>query len=292
MTIRTRSTLLGAALAAVAVPALPALAQEGPNTGSLSFSGSATVTTDYFFRGILQEDQGLIIQPEGTVTADLIESDDYSLSGYFSIWNSLHEEGTGSAGANDQVFETDFIAGLSASAFEDWTFDVYYVWYTFPNNAFATVEEINFMVSFDDSEVWGDSVYEGFALAPYVNIAFEVENTAFGTDEGIYVELGVAPEYVVVEDGDYPVTLSVPVVVGLSLDDYYDTGAAGSDDDEFGFLSVGVGASVPLPFIPSSYGSWTGYANIDLLILGDNLEAANNGDDFEVIGSGGVALDY
>ncbi|MEM6750585.1 MAG: hypothetical protein AAGA57_13020 [Planctomycetota bacterium] len=292
MTTRTRSTLLGAAFAAAAAPALPALAQEGPNTGSLSFSSSATVTTHYFFRGILQEDQGLILWADGSVTASLIDRDDFALDGYFGIWNSFHSEGTGSAGANDQVFETDFFAGLTLAAFEAWTFDVAYIFYTFPNNAFATVEELDFTVSFDDSALWEGILYEGFALAPYVLIAFEIENTAFGADEGIYVELGVAPEYTVLEGGDYPVTLAVPVILGFSLDDYFDPATPGSDDDELGFVQIGVHASVPLPFIPESYGSWGGYAGLDAIFLADNLEAANNGEDFELIASGGVALEY
>lgn len=47
----------------------------GPNTGKLSFSAGVDFTTQYFFRGILQENQDFIAQPFGEITATLYEGD-------------------------------------------------------------------------------------------------------------------------------------------------------------------------------------------------------------------------
>jgi hypothetical protein len=42
-----------------------ASASAAPNTGKFSISGGVDITTAYFFRGILQERDGFIIQPYG-----------------------------------------------------------------------------------------------------------------------------------------------------------------------------------------------------------------------------------
>jgi len=47
-----------------------------------------------------------------------------------------------------------------------------------------------------------------------------------------------------------------------------------------------------LSFIPADYGSWEVFARGDFLFLGDNLEAVNDGDSFEAIGTFGIALSY
>ena len=50
-----------------------------------------------------------------------------------------------------------------------------------------------------------------------------------------------------------PVSLSLPVTLGISLADYYE-GPLGQDD-RFGYLDIGLVASTELP-IPESYGTW------------------------------------
>jgi hypothetical protein len=83
-------------------------------------------------------------------------------------------------------------------------------------------------------------------------------------------------------------SLSFPVKVGLSLSDYYE----GEDGDStFGYLSTGAVASVPLAFIPPQIGSWTARGGIEVLTLGDSLEAIN-GDAARVIGSFGFGVSY
>ena len=62
-----------------------------------------------------------------------------------------------------------------------------------------------------------------------------------GLGEGVYVELGVEPGLHL--EGT-PVSLSFPLTVGLSLSDYYEE--APGNDDVFGYVDLGLVASVPL----------------------------------------------
>ena len=83
--------------------------------------------------------------------------------------------------------------------------------------------------------------------------------------------------------------MSVPITVGLSLDDYYE---GPSSNDAFGYLDIGLDAAVPLPFMGTRFGSWELSAGVHVLFLGDNTQAINRGDDFEVLGSIGFSVSF
>jgi hypothetical protein len=126
-----------------------------------------------------------------------------------------------------------------------------------------------------------------------VLLAFELDGQADGgSNEGTYLQIGLTPGYTFNDKGTYPLTLSLPVVLGLSLGDYYERIGVGGDDDTFGYLSIGLAAGVPLKFIPASFGAWTAKASATYMALGDNLKAANNGESSEVIGTFGISMTY
>lgn len=277
------------------------------NSGAFTFSAGFDVSTHYFFRGVLQEDQGLIVQPWADISVEVYPGDDGdSVTGVglsVGTWNSFHSEQTGAAGAGpDTIYETDYYIGAGATLFDDWEAGITYTALTSPNGAFATVEEIGITVGYDDSDLWASTVegtsFEGLALSPYVTVVFELSNSTAGTDEGIYGEIGIEPSFAVYESEDYPLTLSVPVAIGMSLDGYYQNfsdqanGAAAADGDFFGFVSAGGVLSMPLTFIPEKYGAWEGYVGVTVLFLGEDLETVNNGDSYEVIGTLGVGMKY
>jgi hypothetical protein len=290
-----RVWMVALALALVGVVAAGAHAQDkGPNTGRLALNIGVDWTTHYFFRGILQEDQDYIIQPYGDVTFKLREGQGAltNLGLTFGLWNSLHGGPTGvdgAASADPKIwYEADFYTKLSATVLEDFTAALIYTAYMSPNDRFATYEEVALSLGYNDSKLLGP-----FALNPSVLIAFETDGQAdAGRSEGIYLQLGVTPGYTVNAKGAYPISLTLPLVLGLSLSDYYERIGMGGGDDTFGYFSGGAAASVPLRFMPSAYGSWQARAGLSVLVLGDNLEAANNGEDTEVIGTVGLALTY
>lgn len=159
---------------------------------------------------------------------------------------------------------------------------MFYTFYTSPNGAFSTVEELGFSFEFDDTEYTEGTL--GFALNPSFTIAFEIDNTAFGSDEGVYYELAIAPSFgTVYEGGDVEVELSVPITVGLGTDYYEDA----TDDEFFGFFDIGVEVGTSLNgLVGNDYGDIALGAGVHVLFLGDTTSEANDGgDDVEVIGT-------
>lgn len=262
-----------------------------PNSGKVSLSLGADFPTAYYFRGILKENQDLIFQPFADVTFTLYEGTNGldSLSLTTGSWNSFHWGPTGAEGPNQdptEWYESDFFAGLNLGLFDNWELGTTYTAYMSPNGSFFSVEEIAVNVGYDDSKLLG-----AFALSPRILFAFEFDGQADGgAQEGTYLELGIEPGFTPIESERFPVNLSFPLTLGLSLDDYYES--ATGRDDTFGYFDGGIVASLPLAFIPAAYGSWEVSAGLHLLLLGDNLKTVNNGDDFEAIGIFGIGMTY
>lgn len=260
----------------------------GPNTGKLAFSGGVDFTTAYFFRGYNQEDQGLIAQPYANLYFKVVDTDKLKVTPYVGTWNSLHSEDTLSnqGGGPDAWYESDFLAGVDivSGAF---TVGFIYTAYNYPNGAFETIQELGAKVTWDDTEFQKGKL--GFALKPYV--AAYAETSDGNGSEDWYGEVGVAPGiYTFNKDGKYPVSLSVPITVGLGLKDYY---FDNDGHEEFlGYFSAALAASVPLP-IPSDYGSWSLTGSVQYLYLNaEGLQTINHGEDYELIGKVGIAFAY
>ncbi len=56
-------------------------------------------------------------------------------------------------------------------------------------------------------------------------------------DKGVYGQLGIATGYTFLPESAYPLAVSVPLAVGLSLKDYYEFGTG--SDDTFGTSRAG-----------------------------------------------------
>ncbi len=253
-----------------------------PNTGNVSPGAGIDFSTDYYFRGIIQETEGFIAQPylEGGLT--LFEGGEglNSVSVAAGTWSSLHSGPSGSDGApgDPQLwYETDFYASLGVGFAEAWSADVTYTAYVSPNQSFGTVKEVSFGLGYDDG-----------LLGPYATLAVEVDGQADGgLNEGTYLELGVEPGLGIPNSA---VGLAFPVALGLSLSDYYE-GASG--DETFGFFNVGAILSVPLAGIPAEYGSWEISGGVNFLFFGDALKSINGStDDVEPIGIFSIGLGY
>ena len=164
--------------AAAAAEAKPAEEAKGPNTGRVSISAGVDWTTAYFFRGIKQETEDLILQPYGEVSFKLVENAGAltSLSLTPGIWNSIHTGPTSESPiASDPKawYELDGYVRLSAVLWEDLTTYALYTAYTSPSGAFGTVQEIAFGVGYNDAKLLGP-----FALNPSFLVAFELDGQA------------------------------------------------------------------------------------------------------------------
>jgi hypothetical protein len=301
-----------ALVAAFGVGTSQALAQDdGPNTGAVSLSAGFDITTQYWFRGLAQENQEFIFQPWVEVGLSLYEGDDASpidsVGLAFGIWNSWHAGPSGignNTGAGpDMWYEADLYVGMAIGFADIFEFGVGYTALTSPNNAFTTVEEIPLSLSVDDSGWWENAGISapGFeGLQPYVLVALEIDNGAdVGPDDGTYFEFGFGPSFTLIDSEDFPVTASIPFTFGFGSNYYED--ATGSND-AFGYFDVGLELSTELTFIPAKYGAWSAYVGVHMITLGDNAEniagpTAGNfnvtgGNSTEVYSTFGISMEY
>jgi hypothetical protein len=274
--------------AAIALAALSPLARGQDDDGimeppgsKISFAGGVDFLTAYYFRGYLQEDDGLITQPWAELGFSFVDNDQMTLSGVVGTWNSIHSEETGAmpGSTTESFYESDFYAGLELGV-GDFTIGANYTLYMYPNDSAGDIQEVAFSVGYDDSALWGGD----FALNPYILFAFEIDNDNGTGDEFAYWEVGIAPEFAL----DNGWTIGVPVAVGLSLDDYY-VDATG-DEELFGYFSFGAELGIPLEFMGDDYGAWSLGLGVYGLVL--NEDAGLSDDEFEVVGKVGVAVEF
>jgi hypothetical protein len=204
------------------------------------------------------------------------------------VWASWHTKETLASDDPEALYETDWYPLLSIGLAGNLTLTTTYFFYTSPNDAFKTVQELNLKLAWDDSETLGR-----FALAPYVNFAIETKNdrTSWGRNEGSGVQLGIAPTLYDFEHDRFPVTFTLPVEVGLSMHDYYEDAADG-DEDVYGYTSFGVLATMPLKFIPEGAGTWTFKLSGKGYHFSNDLAEANKNDNWWPVGMAGLAVEF
>jgi hypothetical protein len=277
-----------------------AQAQEAsPNQGKISFSGGVDYTTEYWFRGIAQENQGIIAQPYANVGVTLFEGEDFGVDATFGTWNSWHWSNPTSAGDDDFWFESDLSAGLNFDLPANFAGSVTYIYLGAPGGGGAFAQEVDFGLSYDDSEWWGGN----FSISPSATLAVETEAGSDGLgangNTGTYLGLGVTPSFAVNPDSAKPITLSVPVTVGLNVSDYYETATGVDDDETYGFTDVGLEASGPLTG-QTDYGQWSWSAGVHYIHLGDSAQEIGSADfgtisasdDGSVYFNAGISMTY
>ena len=272
-------------LAVVAVQASSAAAQgtSNPNGGNIALSASFDITNAYLFRGLRQDDTGLIMWPAADVGVRLVDATGPVL--HVGTWNSLHTGLAGSDGPTQRLwYESDFYTTLSVALTNDYAVGATYTAYTSPNGSFSAVKELAFKVGPTDSAVVSSTF-----ISPYALIAFELDTQPGlgqadgGQDAGTYLEFGASPRW-----AGAPVNVFFPIRVGLSLSNYYELAG---EDHTFGFLSLGAHAEVPL-VRTSNYGAWNVHGGIDFYSLGDTPEAFNAGDQTKLVASVGIGFTY
>ncbi len=263
-------------LAVVAALALTVGTASAQNEGKVSVGAGIDFSSSYYFRGIVQETGGLIAQPYLEAGLSLFEGENGSVSLAAGTWSSLHSIGdAGFDGAPASFYETDFYAGLGFGFANGFGADVTYTAYMSPRGSWGTVKELAIGLSHDD------------VIAPYITLAFEIDGSAAGDNEGTYLELGIEPSLAL---DDAPVGVSFPVAIGLSPSDYYDPDGV---NETFGFFSVGAMLGVPISGVPAEFGSWEFTAGVQLLFFGDVLKTINGSDDgVQPIAIFGLSLGY
>jgi hypothetical protein len=278
-----RRAVAAVAAVTVLVSAVPAAAQStDPNAGAITLTANIDFVNAYMFRGIPQDESGVIMWPSADLGFALFSGDGglKSVGVNIGTWNSLH---TGDAGLDNLIngklwYESDFYATLGLGFGGGTTVGVTYTAYTSPNGLFGTVKEIAFKFSVDDSGALGRA-----AVRPYVLIARDLDGQADGgAEEGTYVELGAAPGF-----SASRASLSIPVKVGLSAGNYYE-GLNG--DEKFGYFSIAGVVTVPFTSTPTRFGTWNVHGGVEYQRLGDRNSFAFGKN--QTIYSGGIGFSY
>lgn len=284
-------THLFSTAAVVGTLATPALAHD--EKGVFIPGASAEVTLDYvtqyFFRGYEQSntDTGGSFQPGASLTIDVTED----VTATIGTWGAFEFDAPTTTTNPSAWYEQDVYASLDATI-GDFAAGVGITYYTYPSNAGnVDITELNLGLSYDDSDLLGD-----FAFNPYVAVAIELHNTA-ATDENAYLELG--GEFTLPTEGTAIDAWSwtVPVAVGLSIDNYYVDGSG--EDEFFGFASVGLVGSIPLSELIGSneyFGAWKLNAGVTVLFLNSDVDLTDNKDDtsdnMQVYGTFGISRNW
>ncbi len=305
---------LGALVAAVAMMIAPQQAK-AVSAEMVSVDAGVDIVSSYYFRGIAQENAGLIVQPSIAIgfdvwSFDISEGNTFSFSPYVATWLSLHD-----AGLTGTIYEADYTFGVAIGMPAGFYGDLSYIFLTNPAGGAEFAQEIDVLIGYDASALT-DQVVEGLTWDINILFAFETSNGSDGLggpvgDQGIYWQFNTSLGYTFMPDSDFPLTVSVGATVGLSISNYYETVTAGGvvTDNTFGFAAFDLGVSTPLSaLIPTEkYGAWELHGGVTLLIPGNGPEAiggpataavangfgiTDGSEDVQIIGTVGIGVSF
>ena len=277
----------------------------------IDLQAGVTSYSAVYYNGIHQENQDLIFQVYADGSLTIWQDEAGKFFNRISLETGLltsHFDGPTGGGrlnSNSKLVEMNVYGGIGATILDRWEVQLY------PRQRIRTdgvtpaltqdVHSVELRIAFDDST----PAYQ-WSLQPHVMVLLEYEGTsdrvrAPGTRTSTYLELGMAPEMELFRLGPRtPVLLQLPMRIGLSLDDYYQDPRNG-DDDVFGFFEFGADLSIPVLAVTTDDGSrafnFRIITGIHVLIAGDSLQQINiagggTGNDVEVFGFLGAAMDY
>ena len=268
-----------------------ATVEPAPQSNITGDIGFAFVST-YYSRGILQGPQGKAgfdFQPYMDLYFKLYEDDNAAFLNkvqlQLSFWaNVASDTKPKYGGATNQGIrnwtEFDWMPGVQFTLAKNFTLTVSYFEFDYPSQGASPQRSINSTIAYNDSGLLGT-----WALNPHFTFLQEItgNNNSGGGHAGLgygpggpgtgnklgqYYEPGIAPSFTFMKSSKYPITLTLPVTVGLGSSGFYGTG--------FGYVSAGGNFSVPLAFIPSSFGAWTANVGGTYYYLGKTLATQNS----------------
>ena len=244
----------------------------------LAFEGAVRVLTAYYAQGFLQEQDGVVFQPEAQGTWRIAGSERLSAGVFGGVFGSLHEYPTfidDPHGPLDHLYEVDVSVGLTFDVGQ-LTVDTYYERSMSPSGAFDPYDIWMLEASYDDSG-WAPD----FSLQPWVSLYVELANSLDDLDPGVNLAFGIEPTWTWSGTRLGDLALRFPLAASLSLGDFYQD-AAGRDDP-FGYVACGIFLDVPLRCMP-------GDATLELgatgMFFGQSLREYNERSDDTVLSVG------
>jgi hypothetical protein len=233
------------------------------NSGRLHVTGTVGLETAGYFRGIFDdvpEDlDSLEYGPSLRLTFELPSVGHFrDVSLTFGTGNNFWTKGVIPTDKSDidDWFESDNFVGLAARLGPNWHGSLTYTAFTSPNGASATAEELAFAARYV-----GDAS-DFLMFDPQMKLAVPVDGS-----DGAFLQLTAAPDLGSFSVGKQDVSVSLPLTVGIGIDDYY-----GDGTDTTGYFGASLSVSAPLN-LPDGYGDWTLGASLDGIYRSDELVA-------------------
>ena len=279
--IRLSSVLLAAFLTVGTTPLFAQQEAQPVETARIRVPVSLDFRNAYMFRGVRQDDTGLITWPSAEIGLRL-RAAEHGLTNarvLVGTFNSLNSGWAGSTGfTGKRWYESDVYTTLSLAFAKTVAVDTTFTVYRSPNKMFTTTKEVGFRVGSNRVTL------PGLSLKPYALVAFELDTKPGigqldgGFKSGRYLELGATPVHRLRR-----VDLAVPVKVGLSIGNYYEL--AGKDR-QFGFVGIGGMATLPIGRSLNVHGG------VEYEHLGAATKAFNGGDGSRTTETFGIGFAY
>ncbi|MFN7978456.1 MAG: hypothetical protein U0P30_09985 [Vicinamibacterales bacterium] len=251
-----------------------------PPAPRITVTSGLDATSSYMFRGIYQEDHGLVAPAFLDVRVPLYRGDGRvsALRANVGTWDSFHSGPTGAAGHGSAWYEADYYASMTATLGR-WSPGVIATAITSPNSAFGTVYEVGATLEFDDSA-------HRLPLAPRAFFVAEVSGQAdAGTIPGRYLELSVRPTHTLRRMGRATWGVALPARAGFSVRGYYES----PESSTLGFASAG---AVPSVTITGAHVALELHAGLEFMRLGSSASVFNSGRHNRPIVTAGASLTY
>lgn len=269
-------------LAALTLSGWSGAAMAGEGSWALHGFGDVSVKNDYVTpRGLVVTTKGATVQVlTGLV---LVAPDGFAI--HAGTWTDLNPGYSKADGNITTLNEFDYFIGIDKDVLPNLNVGVEYVHFISgqPSVAFHDERNIEFSVKYKDNKG------KPFSINPYAKLFWAVDGDStvvLGKKGGTFdVELGAVPTY---KTGS--LTLTAPTWITIGPESYWGK-VAGKDN--FGVISSGLKASVPLSFIKGNAGMSAYVFGQYYHLLNDNLVLAksilNSGDskrDHVVFGGG------
>lgn len=216
--------------------------------------------TQYISFGVVLQDEGVSIQPmlalRYTFFDKILDKSEESfinnVTGFISSWNDISTNKDLSKPTSSYRYftEADLVTGVSVTFNDRFNLTTSLTELNSPAYAFRPGAFLKAVLSMDDTGMYGDN----FALKPQFLLIYEIpwEGQIGLQPDAFLFEPGLTPTYTFGADSSFPVTLSVPMRVGLGNKFY--------DGETYGFFSIGPEFTLPIPSLSTE--TIKTYANI------------------------------
>lgn len=211
-------------------------------------------------RGLDVENQGVVFQPLVLLFLNLYSSKDAFLNDVTlttGVWNSWH---TRKSGATPRQWnEIDPIVGLTFKFAKDLQFDAFYTAFNSQTNSYDTSTNLDLKLTYHDQFI------KGLSINPYVEYFDEISKKATvvfnsaTSDTSFYFAFGIDPTY---NFSSIPLRLEFPTFVNIVENSFYQKFDGTDGGSGAAVFSTEAKATIPLKFIPKSYGNWSFYAGV------------------------------